>query len=680
MKFLLVVLLISVTAPVLARWPMSPRRYTGDLAAVLAKLPKDAQGHYVVGKHLVRIGRKQLEIVVPDDDYAQELAERMNEPHGWNNPFERLFHGEVLPRKGARPDYLVNLNEQVQGNDGLIIGREREIEQITNALRRKGMKGIVLVGDPGVGKTAIVEGLARKIVDGNLPELADREIFSLDVVSLWGADESKYVGQLHKRVNHALQFVEAKPEERILFIDEIHQLLGGGHVSMERSAPPITDILKPALARGDLCCIGATTHEEYQTYIEKDRAIKDRLLRIDIDEPLAEDTLTILRGLKESYEEYHGIVIAEEALQAAVNMSNRYLQADKQPRKAIKLLDEAAAVIARRDDNVLNKEHIAAAIAEKIGLQVDTILKSKNDKAAEVLPALQAEIFGQEHVHEEIAQFLLIALTGLTNEIKPQASFLLGGPTGTGKTATAKVLARTLFDREDNLIHVGMGAYKSPADVGALSRFLTHEVKARPYSLILLDEIEKAHPEVQHLLLQLLEEGHLADSRQQKVDFSNTIVVLTTNSKDLSLDFSPEMLNRFNRIFTYRRLDDKATARLVQKQLAEFNLVLKDRHITITLSNAAAKILAQRGYSQESGAREMQRVFDKLIKYPVAEGINRAVITSGNTYSVDLTPKNSRQVKVVLSADDEVVLELTLSTPIQKGVSQDKQNSRSGFL
>ena len=196
MKFFLVVLLISVTAPVLARWPISPRRYTGDLAAVLAKLPKDAQGHYVVGTHLVRIGRKQLKIVVPDDDYAQELAERMNGPHGWNNPFERLFHGEVLPRKGARPDYLVNLNERVQGNDGLIIGREREIEQITNALRRKGMKGIVLVGDPGVGKTAIVEGLARRIVDGNLPELAGREIFSLDVGSLWGAEESKYVGQV----------------------------------------------------------------------------------------------------------------------------------------------------------------------------------------------------------------------------------------------------------------------------------------------------------------------------------------------------------------------------------------------------------------------------------------------------------------------------------------------------
>ena len=671
MKFLLVALLFSLAMPVLARGPALLRHYTGDLAAVLAKLPIDAQGRYVVGKHLVQIGRKQLEITVPDGQDAEAVPDGQDAEE-LARSFGPRRDGERLHRKGTRPDYLVNLNETMRDNDGLMIGREREIERITNALKRKGMKGIVLVGEPGVGKTAIVEELARRIVEGSLPKLADREIFVLDVGSMWGAEESKYVGQVHKRVNDALQFIAAKPNERVLFIDEIHQLLGGGRVTMEGSAPPITDIFKPALARGDLCCIGATTHEEYQTYIEKDRAIKDRLLRIDIDEPSVEDTLIILRVIKESHEKYHSIVITDEALLAVVDLSNRYLPADKQPRKAVQLLDEVAAAFANRDDIALRKEHIATAIAEKISLPVETILKNKNDKAAEVLSALQANIFGQEHVHAEITQVLLIALLGITDENRPLASFLFVGPTGTGKTATAQVLARTLFDREDNLIAVNMGAYKSPEAIGALSMLLTRAVKAKPYAVILLDEVDKAHPAVQHLLLQLLEEGRLADSRQRQVDFRNTIVVATTNSHNPQLDFAAEILNRFDRTFTYRQLDDQAIVRLVQKQLDEFNHVLKDRQISLTLSDAAVNILAQRGYSQASGAREMRRVFDQLIKYPVAAGINRAVITSDNHYHyhVNLSShNNSTEVQVVISAEDKVLLELTLSPPIQRDLS-----------
>ena len=562
-------------------------------------------------------------------------------------------------KKLEQPDYLSNLTEQARTkNNPPFIGREQELEQVVNSLRRKGMRGTVLVGDPGVGKTAIVEALAHMLAKGELPELADREIFALDVGTMWGHEKNQYVGQLHKRVNDALKFIAAEPEKRILFIDEIHQLLSGRYVSTSGS-PPITDVFKPFLGR-DMQLIGLTTHDEYQRIIEGDRAIVDRLLRIDIDEPSNEDTLAILRGIKGDYEKHHDIAIGDATLQAVVSLSNRYMASQQQPRKAISLLDEAASALPH-DAKRLTKKHIATIVAKKIGIEVATILKSKNEKAAGLLPALQEHIYGQDHALETVNSSLAIAFADLAEETQPMAVFLLAGPTGVGKTETAKVIAQQMFDSEDNFITADMSNYKHPTSVAALTELLTRAVKAKPHSVILLDEVEKAHPEVRHLLLQLLDEGRLTDNRQRKVDFTNTIIVLTTNSKEIEKDFAPELLNRFNKRITYNKLSTDVSMRLVQKQLDRLNRSLQKEKITISLSQATKRIIAKEGYSQEYGAREMVRVFEQLVKYPLADGINRGVVPSKQDYHIDLQSTGSERVKASLILDAEVLLEVTIS-------------------
>ena len=591
------------------------------------------------------------------------------------HPSKSLYGNQRKSTKDKnQPDFLTNLNElALEKDSNPIIGRKKELAQVANALRRKGMKGTVLVGDAGVGKTAIVEGLAYLLANDELPELEGREIFSLDVGSMWGHPDNKWVGQLHKRVNDALKFIAAEPDKRILFIDEIHQLLGGGQVSSSGS-PPITDILKPYLGRGEIQLIGATTHDEYQRIIEGDRAMVDRLLRIDIDEPSAKETLTILLGIKADYEKHHDIIVNDTALKAAVNLSQRYLAAQQQPRNAINLLDEAAAAMPH-DAQRLTKKHIATIVAEKVGINVATIMKSKNEKAAELLPALQKEIYGQDHALEEIDSSLSIAFADLAAETQPMAALLFAGPTGVGKTETAKVIAQQLFDSEDNFITADMSGYKHPASVIALTELLTRAVKAKPHAVILLDEVEKANTEVQHLLLQLLDEGRLTDNRQRKVDFTNTIIVLTTNnSKKIDRDFAPELLNRFDKRITFRKLNTDVSIRLVQKQLDALNSNLQEIKITVSLSDAAEQIVAEVGYHQEYGAREMARVFSQLVTYPLSRMINRGLLKSGKDYRIDLQRTGEKRVKAIIKLDNEVLMDVSVST---KTLAKKAKNPRN---
>ncbi|MDE3269006.1 MAG: ankyrin repeat domain-containing protein [Pseudomonadota bacterium] len=325
---------------------------------------------------------------------------------------------------GTPPEYLENLTALAEDkNHNPIYGREREIELVSNALRRKSMRGVVLVGEPGVGKTAIVEAFAYMLAKDELPQLAGREIFKLDVGRMWGREENMYVGQLARHVDATLKFIVSEPDKRILFIDEIHQLLGGGHIGIHKSAPPITDLLKPYLGRGDIMLIGATTYDEYHDIIEGDRAIVERFLRIDIDAPSPEETLKILQDTKTSNEEHYGIAISAEALSAVVTLSDRYLTAQQQPRKAVNLLEEA--LVSLPDDaKQLTEQHIAAVIAEKLNIDVNTILKSTSEKLKGLLPALQKDIYGQDDILADIASKLSVALIGFSANTRPLACVL----------------------------------------------------------------------------------------------------------------------------------------------------------------------------------------------------------------------------------------------------------------
>ena len=635
--------------------------YGGDLNAVdnFGRTPLDYASTGEFTEALIRFGADRKKT------YEWRQRNDFSKKEGKQHPTKSMYNQQKedtqdSSKSSSQPDFLTSLNELArQKKNNPIIGREKELKQVANALRRKGMRGTLLVGDPGVGKTAIVEGLAYLLANDELPELAGREIYSLDVGSMWGHKESKFVGQLQKRVNDALKFIAAEPDKRILFIDEIHQLLGGGFVS-DRGSPPITDMLKPYLGRGEIQLIGATTHDEFQRIIEGDLAIVDRLLRIDINEPSTEETLTILRGSKTDFEEHYGVTIGNSVLQAALNLSDRYLSG-QQPRKAITLLDEAAASLAH-DAKRLNKKHLAAIIADKVGIEVATILKSQNEKIAGLLPALQQQIYGQDQALEEVDSSLAIAYADLADETRPRAVMLFVGATGVGKTVTAKEVARHLFDSEDNFISVDMSGYKHPTSVVALTERLTRAVKATPHAVILLDEVEKSHREVQHLLLQLLDEGRLNDNRQRQVDFTNTIIVMTTNSKRLKHDFAPELLNRINNTIHFRKLNTNISLRLVQKQLDELNHSFQEKNITVVLSKAAQQIIADVGYHQEYGAREMTRMFERLVKRPLAKIINGGLVRSGKEYHLDLQPAGSKRVKASVSVDGEVLMEMPIST------------------
>ena len=691
---LLAMLCSATTASALRLFPA--KRYPRDLSRlVLSQLPRDGAGNYLPGRHIIKVAGKKMAVVVPHDEHPAVVSEddgkssvSVPEEGGLFSGRQTStwpFRGVVLGGQKIQPeDYLVNLNKSMSEKDDPLIGREQEIDKIAAALNRKGMKSVVLVGEPGVGKTAIVKGLVQRIVAGELPEFAEREVFSLDIGTMWGAEDNKYVGQLHGRVNAALKFAQEKPEQRILFIDEIHSLLGGGHPSIDRGSPPIADLFKPALGSDNLCCIGATTIEEYNKYIDRDRAVKERLLRIDIKEPATDEVLAILQGIKAGYEKHHQVTIPDETLQAVVGFANRYLTSEKNPRKAVGLLTQAAASLTGKEEKTLTREHVAAIIAEKTGLDVETILKTNNDRIIGLLPALQAEIFGQDHALRRIAAMIAASLQGfgLGEEGKrPRVSVLLGGDTGTGKTATAREVAKELFDSEDNLIVADMSAYKNPGEVALLSAFLTREVKNKPYSVILLDEIEKANPEVRDLLLPLLGEGRLTDQMGRKIDFTNTIIMITTNSKHIKADFLPEVIGRLDDIVIYNKLDRDATFKLVHKQLAEFNDSLQDREITVTLSENALNILAQTGYSEEYGAREMQRRFRDLIKLPLNEGFSQGLISKHNSYQVDLVREPGKPLKATITHNDKVVLETNIDvSSLEQAVQKRERTRPDSFL
>jgi ATP-dependent Clp protease ATP-binding subunit ClpB len=644
-----------------------------------------------------------------------------------------------------------------------VIGRDDEIRRVITVLSRRTKNNPVLIGEPGVGKTAIVEGLAQRIVRGDVPEgLKDKKVVSLDMGALIAG--AKFRGEFEERLKAVLKEVQSAEGGIILFIDELHTVVGAGASEGSMDAG---NLLKPMLARGELHCIGATTLDEYRKYIEKDAALERRFQTVLVDQPTVEDTISILRGLRERYELHHGVRIKDSSLVAAAVLSQRYIQDRFLPDKAIDLVDEAAAKlrteidsmpaeldeILRRqmqleierealkkesdassrdrlkkiekelaeiktgsaalkaqwsaDQEVLRKqrdlrsqiehvkqeieqaeraydlnkaaelkygrltglekqleaakhettllkeevteEDIAQVVSRWTGIPLSKLLEGEIQKLLHLSEELHKRVIGQDEAVDAVADAVLRARGGLKDPKRPIGSFLFLGPTGVGKTELARALAQYLFDDERALIRIDMSEYQEKHSVSRLvgappgyvgydeGGQLTEAVRRRPYSVVLLDEIEKAHSDVFHVLLQVLDDGRLTDGQGRTVDFKNTIVVMTSNAPREALNelFRPEFLNRVDEIITFHRLTEAELKKIVDIQLIGLRHRLAERHIELVLTDAARERLVKVGYDPAFGARPLKRAIQKEIETPLARKLVGGEIRDGQTVKVD---------------------------------------------
>ena len=565
------------------------------------------------------------------------------------------------------PQFLRNFNEEAaEGKFKPVIGRENEIRQVITALARKEKNNPLLVGEAGVGKTAIVEGLAQRIVAGDVPEaMRDKTIFALDVGALIAG--TVLHGAMEERVKELEHFVtELNKDKTILFIDEVHQLISSP------SLRGVVDILKPLLARGDLHCVGATTQDEYQKHIMKDSALERRFFPVSVAEPSIEDTLAIVNGLKNVFEQHHDIDISDGAAQGAVKLANQYITNRFNPDKAIDLIDMAAArlVISGNNEQTLQFKHVAEVVSEMTDVPVERMLLSKQKLAQNLLPALRKHIFGQDQALKKIAGKLTPFLVGTSDPNKP-ASMLLLGSTGVGKTETAKVLAEYLFGSKDNLISINLSEYKDSHSLSSLigapasyvgydeSGILTEAVRKKPYSVVLFDELGEAHPDVINaVLLKILDEGELADRKGRIINFKNTIIIITANTAagkangpigfttetetshnpaDLSEVQIPDKIQgRLGAVLAYGGLGPEVMNKLINTKLKRHNAQLEQHNIEILLTKTMRDHLLEKGYNPKLGARAMQNVFEEMIDTPVSDKIGAGEMKAGQRYSIGL--------------------------------------------
>jgi ATP-dependent Clp protease ATP-binding subunit ClpB len=641
------------------------------------------------------------------------------------------------------PNFLINLNElATAGKLDPVIGRSKEIRAVMEILGRRSKNNPVLVGSAGVGKTAIVEGLAEQIVKGAVPDvLRGKTVYSLEMGSLMAG--TKYRGDFEERIQNLLKFIKSQNGQAILFIDEIHQLIGAGRTD---GAMDAANLLKPALARGELHCIGATTQDEYQQYSLKDPALERRFRPVPVNEPSKEDAVEILMGVRGKMEAHHGIKISEDAIYGAVFLSDQYITDKYLPDKAIDLIDEAASslklsaeampaklveleaelrskrvlsqiekdnktlasdieslqkrfnedkavwekevaalknvseVKARIDrlkfeletaerkqnyeeaskikysllpemekqltqfqhDWVLSQKHVASVIARQTGIPVEKILKSKQEHILKLEEFLKKRVFGQQESLKEISECLMASHAGLTAENRPLGSFLLLGPTGVGKTETAKALAQFFFENDDSMVRLDMSEFSEKHSVAKLigapagyigyddGGVLTEAVRRRPYSVILFDEIEKAHPDFADILLQILDDGRLTDNKGRTISFKNCVLMMTSNSKHPEVDFKPEVLGRVDAILNYRSLDNSIMRQLIDKQLKLLNERLKGKKLDVKLDLTAYQTLTEQGYDATYGARPLNAVFNKLVTRPLSRLILEDKLPQGS--------------------------------------------------
>ncbi len=614
-----------------------------------------------------------------------------------------------------------------------VIGREREIERVIQVLCRRKKNNPVLIGEPGVGKTAIVEGLAQKIADNDVPYLLQgKRIVSLDLTAMVAG--TKYRGQFEERIKEVIDEIVAA-KNIIIFIDEIHTIVGAGGAE---GALDASNILKPMLASGELQVIGATTAEEYRKYIEKDGALERRFQTIYVEPPTYQETIKILQGLRPYYEKHHKVKISDEAIEAAVRLSDRFIQGRYQPDKAIDLIDEAGAMLnlaeyvkpreiielenqiaekerekqiaisqqnfevaaAVRDDlktlrkalefaekkwheereknrPLMTAEHIAKVCSRMTGIPVEELSQEDQKRLLKLEEELSKHLVGQDAAIKSLANAIRRSRAGLRNPKRPVGSFLFLGPTGVGKTELARVLNRFLFGRDDTLIRIDMSEYMEKFAVSRLmgappgyvgyeeGGTLTEAVRRHPYSVVLFDEIEKAHPDVYNILLQILEDGVLTDSFGRKIDFKNTIIIMTSNigtgdivstklgfegGEDipdydtmksqilsrLKREFRPELLNRIDEIIVFRPLELADIEKIVDIQIEELNQRIEHKGLYLVLTERARKWLAEKGFDRNMGARPLKKAIQQYVENPLSEKVIAGEIPWNHTIKVDV--------------------------------------------
>ena len=606
-----------------------------------------------------------------------------------------------------------------EGKFDNLIGRENEIDRIIQILSRRTKNNPCLIGEPGVGKTAIVEGLAERIVSGEVPDIIkDKRIFSIDISGMVAG--AKYRGDFEERIKKALNEVK-KAQDIILFIDEVHTIVGAGAAE---GAIDASNILKPLLARGEIQLIGATTIEEYRQYIEKDSALERRLSPVNIDEPSEQETIEILKGIRDKYEAHHNVKITDEAIKTAVNMSSRYVTDRFLPDKAIDLIDEASSQVKIKlynepdeiknlqekleviekekeeaiynqefekaaeirdtekrikkdlDENLnlwkkkknediikITEENIAEVISKWTGIPLQKLTQDDNEKLKQLEEKLHERVIGQDEAVVSVAKAIRRGRVGLKDPKRPIGSFLFLGPTGVGKTELSKAISEILFDNEKALIRIDMSEYMEPHSISKLigsppgyigydnSGQLTEKIRRKPYSVILFDEIEKAHPDVMNILLQLLEDGHLTDSHGREVDFKNTVIIMTSNlgarhitdqkslgfinnkenneyeetkkevMKELKKELRPEFVNRIDEIIVFHKLNHNDMEKVTQIMLRKVEERLKEQNFLIEIDPSVAEKIVSISTDTTFGARPLRRKIQNLVENKISEDI-----------------------------------------------------------